>query len=84
LDARLEKENTVRDLKLRFENQIEQAQAKSLQHRKNMAQIDGLERQVEDLGKKNMELVMAKASVKKEAQDLKKESEQREGYELAW
>jgi hypothetical protein len=84
LDARLEKENTIHFLKLKFEKQIEDAQAKSSQHTKNLTRIDGLERQVKDLEKKNLELVMVRAVAAKQAQHLKTESEQRKEYEAAW
>jgi hypothetical protein len=83
LNARLEKENTIHFLKLKFEKQIEDAQAKSIQHTKNLTRIDGLERQFKGLEKKNLELVMARAVTVKEAQHFKTESEQRKEYEAA-
>lgn len=83
-EARQEKETAVQTLKHKYEAQIQDAQAKSLQHQRLTARVEELERQIKGLEQDKLSMTLSKTAAEKEIQDLESQVAELKGYEDAY
>lgn len=83
-EVKQEKDTAVQNLKQKYEVQIAEAHAKSLQYGKATMRIDELERQRKATDQEKLDLEMAKSAVEKELGDVEAQSRQWQSYEDAY
>ncbi|KAH9877781.1 hypothetical protein J1614_002998 [Plenodomus biglobosus] len=79
-----DKDTALHAQKQKYEAQIEAAQEKALRYAKADSKVSDLERQIKTLERERVDLIMTKATLEKQLQDLKSRGKQLQSFEDAY